>query len=161
VTGIDNSPGAISVCKLRGLEKAKLLPIEQVDKLPEHHFDTILMMGNNFGLMGNPKKAKQILEKFSTITSNDSQIIAQNRDPYKTNNPVHLSYHRLNRKRNRMAGQIRMRIRYSNIIGNWFDYLFVSPEEMMQILQGTGWALSKTFTEGPEYIAVIKRVRKL
>ena len=35
VTGIDNSPGAIEVCKLRGLRKAEVLPIEKADQLAE------------------------------------------------------------------------------------------------------------------------------
>jgi len=45
VTGIDNSPGAIKVCKLRGLTKAIVRPISEVDKFKPASFDTILMMG--------------------------------------------------------------------------------------------------------------------
>src|SRR5438552_1546934 len=37
VTGIDNSPDAIKVCKLRGLKKAEALPIENVEKLAENN----------------------------------------------------------------------------------------------------------------------------
>jgi hypothetical protein len=41
----------------------------------------------------------------------------------------------------------------------WFDYLFVSRDEMRVILKGTGWRLSKTMSSGgPLYLAVIKRV---
>jgi len=45
VLGIDNSPLAIKMCKLRGLKKAKVMPIEELRFNP-NSFDTILMMGN-------------------------------------------------------------------------------------------------------------------
>ena len=53
VTGIDNSPGAIEVCKLRGLNKAIVRPINQIDEFAPNSFDTIIMLGNNFGLFGD------------------------------------------------------------------------------------------------------------
>lgn len=53
VTSIDNSPGAVKVCKLRGLKKAFVRPISEVDKFKPNSFDTIQMFGNNFGLFGN------------------------------------------------------------------------------------------------------------
>jgi len=52
VLGIDSSPLAIKVCKLRGLEKAKVMAIEDINFKPDS-FDRIIMMGNNFGLFGS------------------------------------------------------------------------------------------------------------
>jgi SAM-dependent methyltransferase len=48
VTGIDNSPGAIKVCKLRGYRKARLMPIIEIDRFKPDSFDTIIMMGKQF-----------------------------------------------------------------------------------------------------------------
>lgn len=56
VLGIDASPLAIKVCKLRGLKKAKVMRIEDIKFKPDS-FETIIMMGNNFGLFGSLKKA--------------------------------------------------------------------------------------------------------
>jgi len=156
VTGIDNSPGAIKVCKLRGLKKALVRPIEDVDKFKATSFDTIQMFGNNFGLFGNFENARLILKKFSRITAPDAQIIAQSRNPYKTSEPEHLEYHRLNKRRGRMCGQLRMRVRFGKTIGEWFDYLFVSPEEMQNILKDTDWQI-KEFIEpdAASYFAII------
>jgi SAM-dependent methyltransferase len=55
--GIDNSPLAVEVCRRRGLLRAQVLPITQVSRALGS-FDTILMMGNNFGLVGNPRRAR-------------------------------------------------------------------------------------------------------
>jgi SAM-dependent methyltransferase len=48
VLGIDNSPLAIKVSKLRGLKKAKLLDFRKIN-FPSTLFDTIVMFGNNGG----------------------------------------------------------------------------------------------------------------
>lgn len=157
VLGIDVSPLVIKVCKLRGLKKARLMSIDDVDFEP-NSFDTIIMMGNNFGLFGSFKKAQKLLKRFHKMTSEDALIIADTRDPYKTNNPQHLEYHRRNKQKCRMGGQVKIRMRFRKYVGKWFDYLMVSQEEMEEILNGTGWKV-KTFVTGEDarYIAIIEK----
>lgn len=158
VTGIDNSPGAVKVCKLRGVKKALVRPIEDVDKFAPRSFDTVLMMGNNFGLFGSRRKAKLLLKKFAGIVAPEGKIIAGSLDPYQTTNPDHLRYHQRNKKRGRMGGQIRFRIRFKSVVGKWFDYLFVSREEMQDILSETDWRVEKFIKSfGDNYFAVISR----
>jgi len=155
VLGIDNSPLAIKVCKLRGLKNAKVMSIDELSsKLGS--FDTILMMGANFGLFGSFKKAQRLLKEFHTMTSKRSLIIAHTRDPYNTENLEHLAYHDFNKKRGRMSGQIR--IRFGKCLSPWFDYLFVSVEELEEILEGTGWKVRELIgSENPTYYAIIEK----
>jgi SAM-dependent methyltransferase len=157
VLGIDLSPLAIKVCNLRGLRKAKVCSITQLSSRMGV-FDTILMLGNNFGLFGSFKGAKRLLKRFHAMTSENARIIAESHDPYATTLPVHLAYHRLNRKRGRMSGQLRIRIRYEQYATPWFDYLLVSKDEMKDILRGTGWRVRRFI--GPEarwYIAILEK----
>jgi 2-polyprenyl-3-methyl-5-hydroxy-6-metoxy-1,4-benzoquinol methylase len=159
VLGIDSSPLAIKVCKLRGLTKARVMPIEELDFKP-NSFDTVIMMGSNFGLFGSFKKAKRILRKLHKITSKNGLILAATRDTYKTDNPDHLAYHRFNRERGRMPGQLRLRIRFGKCVGRWFDYLIVSKKEMEDILKGTGWKIKETIdSDNSAYIAAIQKTR--
>ena len=156
--GIDNSPGAIRVCKLRGLKRAIVRPINDVDKFKPASFDTIIMMGNNFGLFGSLENARSILKKFARITAPDARIIAKTLNPYITDNPLHPPYLRANHRRGRLGGQIRMRVRYGKTIGEWFDYLFVSPEEMREILRDTDWQIEELLNaEEANYVAVIQK----
>lgn len=158
VLAIDNSPLAIKVCKKRGVKKAKILPFEKIEKLKPAIFDTIIMFGNNFGLFGSPKKAKKLLKKLHQISSPEALIIAESNDPYKTKDPAHLSYHKFNKKRGRMSGQLRIRVRFRNYIGDWFDYLIVSKKEMRKILKDTGWRIKKFIDSGKSsYIAIIEK----
>ncbi len=158
VIAIDNSPLAIKICKKRGVKHAKVLPIERISTFKASAFDTIILFGNNFGLFGSYNKAKKLLKVFHRITSPDALIISENLDPSKTKDPVHLSYHKFNRKRGRMPGQIRMRLRFKKCVGDWFDYLFVSKDELKDILKGTGWKVRKFISsDGPTYAAIIEK----
>jgi SAM-dependent methyltransferase len=157
VVGIDNSPKAIDVCQQRGVEDARLCSITQVG---QHLgiFDTIVMLGNNFGLFGNFKRSRWLLRRFWKMTSPEGRIVAESNDPYQTEDPDHHWYHNYNRQRGRMGGQVRMRVRHKKLIGDWFDYLLVSKKEMKMILEGTGWQATRFIdSEGSMYITVIEK----
>ena len=162
VTGIDNSKGAIEVCKLRGLDKTLVYSIDEIDKFEPNSFDTILMLGNNFGLFGNPTNSKVLLEKMHKITTPNAQIIARTINPYMTDDEAHLKYQKRNKKLGRMVGQIKLRVRYFQYIGEWFDYLFVSPEEMEAIIEDSDWKIREFINSNESaYFALIeKKVEK-
>lgn len=157
VLGIDSSPLAIKICKLRGLKNAKVMAIENLDFKP-NSFDTIIMLGGNFGLVGSPEKAEMLLKKFYEITSTIARIIAGTRATYKTDKPVHLEYHRKNREKGQMGGQLRLRVRYEKAVTDWFNWLIVSKQEMEDLLTDTGWKISKTIeSKDSAYIAIIEK----
>jgi len=138
VTAIDNSPLAIEVCRLRGVRDARVLSITQVG--PEMGiYDNLLMMYNNFGLMGSRGRARWLLRRFHRMTSPGARLIVESNDIYHTTNPIHLAYQARNRARGRMSSQLRLRLRHGMHASAWFDYLMVSTAEMEAILVGTGW----------------------
>ena len=158
VTAIDLSPGAVKVCKLRGVRKALVRSVTQLDKFKPYSFDTILMFGNNFGLFASARGVKKILRKMARITSAEARIIAVTRNPYMTKDENHLQYHRLNKKRGRMSGQIRMRVRFEKVVGPWFDYLLVSPEELESLLVDTDWRVERFLnSRQASYVAILKK----
>lgn len=159
VTGIDNSPLAIKICKLRGLKKAKVLAAKDVDKLAPAKFDSIIMLGHNIGLFGSMRVGKSILRKLYKLTTDNARIVATGIDPHDTKDPVHLAYQKWNKKRGRMPGQLRMRIRHKTHIGAWFDYMFLSKKEIKSLVDGTGWRLAKFDLKKDSgfYIAVLEK----
>jgi SAM-dependent methyltransferase len=157
VLGIDISPLAVKVSRLRGLKKARVMSVTQVTR-SLGTFDTILMLGCNFGLFANPKRANWLLRRFKGITTKNARIIAETKDPYKTTDPHHLEYHEFNRKRGRLPGQLRIRIRYKKYVIPFFEYLMVSKNELETILEGTGWSVGKYLdSDSSVYIAVIEK----
>ena len=90
----------------------------------------------------------------------NGRIVAATTDPYQTEHPDHLAYHKANREQGRMSGRIRLRVRYRAVKGPWFDYLLVSKAELESILQGTGWHLAATIDsdEKPQYIVILEKI---
>lgn len=159
VVGIDLSPLAVEVSRRRGVRNARELPVTQVGRA-RGRFDTFVMFGNNFGLMGSRRRAPWLLRRFRSIANEGARILAESVDPYKTDNPEHLALHKRNRKRGRMGGQLRIRIRQGTHSTPWFDYLLASPEEMAELAKGAGWELSRVIDEGEHvYVGVLERVR--
>lgn len=50
-----------------------------------------------------------------------------------------------------MPGQLRLRVRYRDLTGPWFDYLIVSPDEMASIIEGTDWRIRRLIQGGRSY----------
>jgi SAM-dependent methyltransferase len=157
VTGIDNSPLAVEVCKQRGVQDARLLSVTQIG--PQLGvFANVVMLGNNWGLMGSFKRARWLLRKLHRMTTPEGRIIAESNDVYATQNPIHLAYQAYNRERGRMSGQLRLCVHYTVHVSPWFDYLIVSKVEMEQIVQGTGWKVKEYInSEGSNYVVVLEK----
>lgn len=160
VLGIDQSPLAVKMCRLRGVKNVKIMSIRNINFKP-NSFDTIMMMGNNFALLGDLINARKMLKKFHRITSKEGIIVASAVDVYPPTKdvPEHLKYFDFNTKRGRIAGQWRIRIRFRKFATKWFDLLHVSKEEMKKILKDTGWKVHKFInSDGPAYIAIIGKI---
>jgi len=157
VTGIDNSPFAIEVSRKRGLADARLVSVTEFTA-PPGTYGTIVMFGNNFGLMGGMKRGKWLLRRFHGMTTPDARILAESNDPYHTDVPEHHGYQRENRRRGRMSGQLRLRVRHRKCATPWFDYLLASKEEMEEMAKGTGWRATRFIdSKGSAYIGVLEK----
>lgn len=159
VVGIDVSPNAVTVCRNRGVDDVRQLGIEDVDQL-DGTFDTVLLLGNNFGLVGTRETAAQRLGTLAARTAPDATVLAESRDPYATDDPDHLAYHTLNEERGRLGGALRIRVRYKRHATPWFDYLLAAPSEMASLTEGTSWRVVGQFDGDPEaseYIGVLEK----
>jgi SAM-dependent methyltransferase len=152
VVAIDVSPGAVQVARDRGVRDVRLLALEDVDD-SLGRLGAMVMYGNNFGLFASPAKARRLLRRLRPFVD---RIVAASNDPYRTDDPAHLAYQARNRERGRMSGQLRLRVRYRDLIGPWFQYLIVSPGEMTEIVEGTGWQVSRVIQDdGAYYVALL------
>lgn len=157
VLAIDTSPLSIEVCRQRGVKKTRLMSISGISR-SLGRFDTVLMLGNNFGLLQDRSRSARILGRLHQITTPRAVIIAETLDPYITDDQFHLDYHRRNRERGRMSGQVRLRVRYRRYRTPWFDYLFVSKDEMREIVEAGGWRIARFFDSGNSlYITILEK----
>jgi SAM-dependent methyltransferase len=156
VIGVDTSPGAVEVAHARGVAarfgSASALPagIAAVD--------TVVLFGNNLGLLGTPQQAPLVLAELARVTTARARIFASAVDPYATTDPIHIAYHDRNRQRGRISGHLRLRVRHERLVSEWFDYLFLSEPELIDLLRDSPWRLAEArHDERGGYLAVIDR----
>ena len=153
--GIDVSPGAVEVCRRRGLDARELDVADAADL--DGSFDTLLMVGNNFGLVGTRERAPEVLESLAAVASEDAVLFAESRNPTGTDEEDHLAYHERNREQGRLPGALRMRVRYRRYVTPWFDYLLAGPEEMRELVADTPWSLAEVLgDEDGDYVGVLR-----
>jgi SAM-dependent methyltransferase len=157
VVAIDISPLALKVSKARGVGDCRLMDVRDLD-LPEGHFDTVVMFGNNFGIAGDISETRRMLDGLHRVTREDGIVIASTLDPLKTDNPVHLIYHEQNRRRGRPPGLVKIRVCFRGECDSWFELLMVGEDELSEVLEPTGWTLEKVYrSEGASYTAILKK----
>ncbi len=156
VTALDNSPLAMEVCKLRGVNQTLCKPFMSLSKR-DGIFDTLVLFGNNFGLFQSRHKMLDQLVKLNRIMPDNALIIAHVLDPYRTDLPEHLTYQRTNRDLCRMSGQVRIRIRYKTLKTPYFDYLFASQEEILDIVKNSAWHVERFIGTDAQYCVLLRK----
>jgi SAM-dependent methyltransferase len=153
---IDISPGAVEVCRRRGVEDGRLLPVTEVDQ-SLGAFDTVLLMCGNFGLAGSGEETIALLERLHSLTSPEGRIVFDTVNPYLDPDDADLAYYERNRERGRMPGQVTIRIRYAGLATPWYDLLCVDPLELEALVDGTGWRLARVREDGADLYAVLEK----
>lgn len=88
--------------------------------MPRLVCSTAYLMGHNFGLLRSAEEGRRLLTRLHRVTTRRGRITAKTRDPYDTPEADHLEYHKLNRRRGRLGGQLRLRVRVKKHGSPWF-----------------------------------------
>jgi SAM-dependent methyltransferase len=156
VVGIDISQGAVEASHLRGFGQAQVMSADDLD-FPDGCFDTVILFGGNFGILGEDDKIVKMLKDLHRITSDDAVILASSRDVTHTDTPKHLAYHELNRKRGFPVGRIRLRLSYKGEKTDWQLLRFADSEEMETMAAKAGWKLEETLGPPNAYVGVLRK----
>ena len=157
VVAIDISPGAVEVCRRRGVQDVRLLPLGDVDA-SLGLFDTVLMMCGNVGLVGDPDDAVRILRTLHGLTTPAARILLDSVDPHVDVDPADLAYQERNRARGRLPGHVTIRLRYGDRATPWFELLNVSPSELERLAAPAEWRLAHLVEgEPPDYYAALEK----
>jgi len=156
VVSIDIAPGALRTARERGARDVRGLAASEV-RVDDGPFDSIVMFGNNAGLLRSAQHEPWLLRRFARLTGGSGVLVASTLDPYDTTDPLHLTYHGRNQARGRMGGQGRLRVRFQRLATPWFDYLFMSIPELERLIHGTGWRLDEVIDGArPTYSFVLR-----
>ncbi len=141
---LDVSPGAVEVCRRRGVKETFLGTVMDLAIDPSQKFDTFLALGNNLGLLGNAEQAARMFDALTTMANPGATIVGTCLDPTAGDAPPwHASYHERNRAAGLPPGQIKLRTRFRNITTEWFDLFWMSPEELDELAMRSGWEVAE------------------
>lgn len=158
VLAVDNSPIGLRVCRRRGVKNTRLVSFHDIT--PQLGlFDTIILFGNNFGLMGSAEKAREMLTRFFHMTTETALILAgagsfemgaiDEALLEKTKNTAHDQ---------EMCGEFLLQMTYREFKTPPIEWLFCTQDEMKQIVSKTGWKISTIITDRSEaYIAILEK----
>jgi SAM-dependent methyltransferase len=155
VVGIDVSALAVEVARQRGTIDVRVGTIHTAVEADER-FDTILLLGNNLGLLGGEEQGRRLLRKLARLSTPRGRILAGSYDPYDGVSELAQCYQASNRDRGKMAGVERLRVRYRQYATPWYDVLFASRNEVAQLARESGWAVTQFIDDGPGYVAVLE-----
>lgn len=156
VVALDVSPGAVEVCRRRGVRETFTGTVFELAETDPEPFDTFLLCGNNYGLLESLEHGLSFLGALAGMAASGAEIIGSCVDPFATEDPLHLAYHERNRDRGRHPGQIRLRARWSDAATSWFDYMFVPVEELKELGERAGWELVEYQPGSRPYLAVLR-----
>ncbi len=154
VTGLEPSPAAAAVAVERGVPTI----VASIEQPPAGlgRYDTLLLLGNNLGLLGGARTAPAVLAALARLAAPGARVLAAGTDPYGTRDPDHLAYHERNRRLGRFPGQLRIRVRDGRTCTDWFDYLLPSRAELETVVADSPWRLVCTGpADGAAYLATL------
>src|SRR5881397_2797454 len=138
VVGVDASPTQVALARVRGLQEVYQASVQ---RLPRGlgMFDTVILMGNNLGLAGDLPRMRRFLRDAREITKRRGRNIGRGRPP----------------------GLLSLRGHYKGRVGDWFDLLLLSPDDLAGLAHATGWDLARVIYEPRDdptsYVGVLQR----
>ncbi|MFX1484234.1 MAG: methyltransferase domain-containing protein [Promethearchaeota archaeon] len=154
--GIDLSPIAIEMCRMRGHQDVYVMSADRIE-LDRSDIKTVVLFGNNFGLMGTKEGVVRMLKGFHRVTAPDAKVLAGSIDPAETDEEVHLAYHAKNRAEGKPIGLVKLRNKYKGEVDDWWNLLLCGKELMSELAEEAGWYLERTIG-GPKYnVGILKK----
>lgn len=158
VVALDPSPGAVDVCRRRGVRH---VVVGTAHDLPMRgRFATVLMLGNNLGLLGGPDTAGPLLAQLAEVTGPRAQILATGvaREPGSSVDASDRAYEEANVARGRLPWQVTMRSRFGALATDWFDYAFLRLPDVVDIVEPSPWRLVEHLVHGAGHAVRLEKV---
>jgi len=136
VIALDVSPQAIDIMKKRGVRG-----VHHGDIFEFNHgkYDTLLLLLHGIGMVGDLDGLRRFLHHAHTLLAPKGILVFDSLDVRCTDDPIHLSYHEGNRRRNKYIGEIRFQIEYKGKRGPLFSWLQVDPDTLKEVSVVEGW----------------------
>ncbi len=145
ITAIDISKGAIKVCQKRGIKKAIVKDILQLEN---NSFDTILLLMNGSGIIGKLDKISTFLDHLKTLITPNGQVLLDSSNISYLFEDEDGGFWVDTTKT--YFGEMRYQLKYKNQSSDWFDWLYLDFDTLAKACVSSGWTC-ELVTEGQHY----------
>ena len=140
VTAIDISPLSVETMKQRGVKNVAELDFFTLDG---QQYDTILMLMNGIGVVGNLDRLPEFFQHLDKILAPGGQLLCDSSDisyVFDGDIPDDMDYY----------GEQSFQMQYKNTIGEPFDWLYIDVETLKEVAGANGY-LVEVVAEGEHY----------
>ena len=127
VTALDNSAGCCEVMRRSGIDRV----VEAHYLKHQGQYDTVLMLMNGIGLAGTLAGLPAFLSYVGTILNKGGQLLVDSSD-------ISYLYEEGVSKPTGYYGEIRYCYEHKGVKGNWFDWLYIDQEKLMEVCHQQG-----------------------
>ena len=154
VTALDQSPGAIEVCRLRGITHTIQT---DVFNYTEASYDTILLLMNGSGIFQSLKNTVNALNHLAKLLNQGGQVLVDSSDIAFMYEEEDGSYWRDTSRD--YYGEVSFKIQYKNQVSKPFDWLYIDFETLKTEAKKAGFNCEKII-DGPhhEFLARLKKI---
>lgn len=155
VTAVDSSPGAVAVCRARGVRDVRLADLTTLRA--DRQWETLLLMCGNLGLAGDWEPTRRLLTQLGAMTVPGGLLIGDSVDP---DDPDDLDFQVRNRGAGFHLGRVRLRLRYGDVVTPWWELLNLPPAGIEMLVDGTGWMIEEHLRDGDDHLVVLRRLSR-
>lgn len=143
VTAIDICTGIVKVMRLRGVKDARYADIFKfrMDGFPlGSKFDTLLMLMNGIGIVGNLSRLGQFFTHAKTLLNpnGERQLIMDSLDMRRSVTDAEKNARMLDKSRD-YFGEVKYHLEYKGEMGPEYSWLYVDPDKLLEIAGRSGW----------------------
>ncbi len=149
VHALDVSLYAVEVMKKRGLQNSYCGDIKDFQASP---FDTILMLMNGIGLVGDLKGLELFLKDIKRLLKPDGQLLLDSTDLNFLKEEPAANVTRV-LKKGKNYGKVTYRFEYRGIKGPAFNWLYIDQANLQKYCLQAGWDCQVLFEEDFQYLA--------
>jgi SAM-dependent methyltransferase len=155
VVGIDNSPGAIEVCRRRGVRDVRLADL--LSPPDDQRWGPVLLMCGNVGLDGGWDETSRLLVRLHELCRPGALLVADSVDPTQNDDPQSVAYREGKRASGRHEGEVRLRLRFGERVTPFWNLLNLAPSDVERLIARTGWHLETHIIDGTDHAIRLRR----
>lgn len=136
VTAVDASPGAVEVCRRRGVADVRLGDAN--DPPDDQRWGAVLLLCGSLGLGGSWQGCRRMLARLAELSAPGAVLVGDSVTP---SGPP----------------QVRLRIRYRHLVSPWWSQYNIAASQMPALVDGTGWAIRIHLENGQDHAVLLQR----